>query len=336
MRAAASPAELSHPSEEPLKPQSVFYPGNRVKMNIVGMFVNLFLPWAAFVLVAGLTGFQSLYRSPATVWIVLAFLFVVWLCFSAVAVANRRHNPQPTWHMYLTIMVFVFGIAGLIVGLVTYEQYTKHYFRTQDLKSVEHLNIQNTSGADVMDAGAFNFMEGTHIAPEYSWHFKKKHLYCVAPLFVKVNPRDTEGASSIMGREIPLQSGSVDWFAVGKDCCSEGSGDFRCGPWMNGNAHSALRVLDKEDLKWYGLGAQQFSSLYNMKVTRPVFVEWSNDVMAQLEYKNRMAFRAVLLSYLFAFIVSSFFLSIAVAAFAWLGRRKNVYQEAANVGAYAA
>merc|ERR1719387_2288097 len=84
--------------------RSVFSPGHRLRMNILPMFLNIFVPWGVFIFVLGLRSFWVFYTQPG----LGAFGFILAICFWLVSVlaayGARRNYPEPTWFTYFAIM----------------------------------------------------------------------------------------------------------------------------------------------------------------------------------------------------------------------------------------
>eukprot|EP00439_Symbiodinium_sp_Y106_P075243 s846_g14.t2 len=70
------------------------------------------------------------------------------------------------------------------------------------------------------------------------------------------------------GVSTPLRQ-TYDFWAIGKDCCSVGASDFRCGSWGSTQAHTGLREVNEADLEYYRLAVQQAASLYDIMALGP-------------------------------------------------------------------
>lgn len=303
---------MMHPKQfETLhKPRSLFVPGHHLTMNIVALFINLFCPWALFIFTMALTGYRLMYQSPSTVWLVIIFLGILWLAALAVAIQQRRKNPDPTWFSYFVLALLVFGVAGLLCGYQIFQAYTKPYNSVIDLKLATNINPTTESGQNVMDAGLVRFAAGASLDTTRSWHFKHKTIYCVSPIVANQTAPETQ---------------SYDFWAVGKDCCAINAADFRCGAWTDPNARGGLRIFDENDLSFYRLAVQQAESTFDIASRHPIFVEWSPDPLVQVESWKREGTNVGLKLVVFAFICSLFFLSLAAARFAFLGRATSEY-----------
>mmetsp|Transcript_87373 Transcript_87373/g.187363 ORF Transcript_87373/g.187363 Transcript_87373/m.187363 type:complete len:352 (-) Transcript_87373:67-1122(-) len=294
------------------KPRTVFFPGHRIKMNIVPMFLNLFVPWGVFIFCCALTSFRMMYYQPTAVGLILVCVFAIWLLMVGGALWMRRHDPSPTWFSYGALMFGIAVVAGPLCGLYNYEYYSQRYNSIQDLKVIHGLDASKELGQNVMDAGVVYFARGSQLDVMKSWHFHHRTTYCVAPI--------VSSNSSLP------ETQSYDFWAVGKDCCSLGSSDFRCGAWGETKARSGIRVISDEDMPYYRLAVQQAETLYGVMASHPLFFEWSDHPEAEVKSWARLAFRNYLFLVGFAFVVSLFCLSMATLGFSFIGRGRSAYE----------
>jgi hypothetical protein len=296
------------------RPRSVFTPGHRIRMNIVPMFLNIFVPWGVFIIALGITSFWIMYVKPRLGYALLAVLVLFWLITVAIAMERKRNDPEPTWYIYFAIMCGIALLAAILLGSYIYTNYSLPYYMVKDLKVLANVNTMTEKGQNVMDAGILYFTEGNAIDPMRTWHFKQKTVYCAAPIIKGSWPAVPE-------------TQSFDFWAVGKDCCSTSSSDFRCGAFNNPMARSGIRVLDDRDRPFYRLAVEQASSLYGIMANHPVFFEWVQDPLETVDSWNEKAFTNFLVYTGFAFVVACFGVALASAKFAWLGRAESVYAE---------
>eukprot|EP00405_Crypthecodinium_cohnii_P006493 CAMPEP_0194778874 /NCGR_PEP_ID=MMETSP0323_2-20130528/69438_1 /TAXON_ID=2866 ORGANISM="Crypthecodinium cohnii, Strain Seligo" /NCGR_SAMPLE_ID=MMETSP0323_2 /ASSEMBLY_ACC=CAM_ASM_000346 /LENGTH=171 /DNA_ID=CAMNT_0039716261 /DNA_START=119 /DNA_END=631 /DNA_ORIENTATION=- len=138
-----------------------------------------------------------------------------------------------------------------------------------------YLNIdpETDKGQSYMDAGTVYFKDGSHVLRSHGVSFHNGEMYCVAPI--------------VMGNEAGSfttpRSGTVDFWAVGKNCCGISGADFSCGDSLSGMAHSGLRSLDERSRSMYLLGVQEWSATNGIPVKHPLFFEWVKDPVSYID-----------------------------------------------------
>jgi hypothetical protein len=282
-------------------------------MNILPMFLNIFVPWGVFILVLGTTSFWVMYTHAGLGNAIIGIVVVLWLLTVLVAANRRRHDPEPAWFSYFSLMFGLAVFLGWAMGTEIFNKYTLPYYMIKDLKVLGHMDASKELGQNVMDAGIVYFADGNKIDAARSWHFKQDSVYCVAPII--------KGES---GSAVP-ETQSFDFWAVGKDCCSVSSSDFRCGAYNNPVARSAIRVLGKEDSRFFRLAVEQAETMYGIMATHPVFFEWSQDPLETVNSWNAKAFTSYVIAVIASFVVCLLGVSVASCKFAWLGRSESVF-----------
>jgi len=302
---------MPHPNEkQPLmeKPvMSVFTPGVRRRMNVIPMVVLAFVPWFVFNFLSFLFAFEAFHYHSQYVIIVFCLATLVWIGLLGFAYLSAKHDLDPMW---LKTAVIMFGMAifgGAFLGYYTYTNYSKIFFSNQDLLSYPNVNPFLQRGADLIDAGRVNFAEGTHLDFDRSWHFKDRSLWCVIPI-VSNDPKQPD-------------TGSYDFWAVGKECCSISSSDFRCGDFQDPNARSGMRALDDVDQQMYLLAVQQAETLYDVVASNPVFFYWTKDPLNEVKTYLTTGKEVFTLGLVASLFVSFLIVTLVSCCFACIGRR---------------
>lgn len=309
-RSQGPPAAMPLLRDKLLRQRTVFAPGSRVRMNVIPMFLNLFIPWLVFIVCCGLTGFWMMYGEANLVLSAVGMIFVLWLAMCYVAAFARKNVDEPTWLTYVAVALGIAAVAGTVAGRSIYSSLSRPYYEIQDLKVAHQLDAGRELGQNLMDAGIIYFAHNNALDFKKSWHFKQRTLYCVAPV--------------VANGSAPLTR-SYEFWAVGKDCCSITSSDFRCGAWASKEARSGIRILDRDELMFYRLAVQQAETLYGIVATHPIFVTWSQDPLAEVNSWNAKAFKSYIFMVALAFVVSLCSLAAATCKFAWIGRAGSVY-----------
>ncbi|CAD7950836.1 unnamed protein product [Amoebophrya sp. A25] len=289
---------------------SVFTVGSRIRLNFIPIVLNAVLPWILFVVLLTISVFRFRHdyeRWCNTIWlIVCGTLLLVY----AYLFCRELHTVDARWTratcLYLFVMVNLCATASYLV----YTQFFQVYYDVTDLKTYPTMDVSTTNGKDVMDAGIVYFGQGTEIDFSRSWHFKHRTVYCVAPLVKKING-------------IPqLETGSLDFWVVGQDCCSTSSSDFRCPGYDNARARAGIRILRGDPLSFYRLAVQQAETQYGFISTYPIFVEWVEDPVFQLENVKSKGLAAYFTLLFGSLLFQMIMVCMCTLRFSLIGRRK--------------
>jgi len=289
--------------------RSIFNPYSRVKMNILPMFLVVFVPWGIFAGVAGVCGFSFMFYYPSIATGIVGLFWLLWLVSIGYAVWARIHEPEPMWYTFIAIMLGFAVVGGTCVGYSAYA-YSFKYHEVMDLKNITNFDAGAAESQDVMDGSIFHFDSTNHLDAQKSWHFKKGTLYCVVP---------------IVGSDPTPDTQYFDFWAVGKDCCSETSSDFRCNDAQIPTTRTALRIMDETDQLHYRLATQQAQKLYRLLINEPIFFEWYQDVDSVVTGWSTSSVAVYTEALVFFFVVCLFCMTMAVVAFSYIGRTKSVY-----------
>merc|ERR1740139_910007 len=119
-----------------------------------------------------------------------------------------------------------------------------------------------------MDAGRIVFKAGSHLDISKSMGFKNMDIYCVAPVVSATNKT--------------AATASLDFWAVGINCCSGHMPDFHCGEFYNSNARSGLRLMRDDQRAYFRLAVEQAEAAYNIQATHPIFMYWMQDPATEI------------------------------------------------------
>lgn len=251
-------------TSSPLNRGMFFVQGQRRRMNIVAVLISLFLPWLLFCFVYGVLSFSIHYSQPNFAYALLlaTFLGVVvatWY-LAAKGVRQKLTEPtyQPSWYMFIAVTCLVAFVVAAGAGEWNYINHMQPYYDLQNLARYNDIDTNAFMGQQLMDAGQIDFKQGTALDLSRSMGFKNHEVYCVAPIV-------TKGTN--------LQ-GSVDFWAVGKNCCSGVAADFHCAGFSDPKATGVIRLMKDEDRPFYRLAVQQAEATYKMTASHPLFFEW--------------------------------------------------------------
>merc|ERR1719440_362687 len=259
-----------------------FIAGQRRRLNYVATLVALFVPWLLYCAVFWLLTFWVHYKNPQLCYVLIIALFIVIVGYSgycaAKALKNRFTEPhyQPSWYVFIAVTAFVAFIAALVHGDSNYQHNLRPYYDLTNLEEYVDVDTNVFVGQQLMDAGRIKFKSGTGLRIARSMGFKNHDTYCVAPI-ITLDP-DTAGQ--------PLPS--VDFWAVGKNCCSGVAADFHCSGFSDPQATGVIRMMLDEDRSMYRMAVQQAEATYKMTSNHPLFFQWVHDAdEATNDYANR-------------------------------------------------
>lgn len=315
------------------QPGTIFYPGHRIRMNMVPMLLCFLIPWADSCLLMMITGYKLMHDNPSLAWFLVFLFLCFWLFFVYTAFRQRRHNPDPTWYTFLALVVGIASFAGIYRGTRIYECCTGPYYEVKSMNVQVGVDLSggggdigvggfggwhgphgpgtgglggaggfgwggsgtNSSGSagssyyrapaagqtktnlgeSLMDVGVAQFAPGSQVGTHLSWRFKWKDLYCVAPLL-------PPGGGMPAGQ-------SYDVWLVGKNCCAEGSNDYRCGDWTSQGSSvpiTGIRATNSDDLVYFHLAVQQAESMYRYQARHPLFFYSSRERLGGSAYES--------------------------------------------------
>lgn len=296
--------------ELPLKVQSNgFMRGDRRRLNVVPICLNLFLPWILFSSMYWVMSFSIRYHSPqlANAYCGLGGIIVLLSAILAKTAWSKkqenRQNRDPTWFIFAFFAFFIAWVLGLTFGDINFSWNMQPYYDVLHLSSYPSVNPAKEKGQQLMDAGRLYFTEGTALDLTKSMSFMNLDTFCVVPI---VNTKE------------PLES--YDFWAVGLNCCSNGPSAFHCGEFNNPRARSGLRLMRDDQRPFFRLAVQQAESAYNIRATHPLFYYWVADPAAEITSYRDNGFKYFLLGVFAHFLFNMFCVACAVVGFSKIDR----------------
>eukprot|EP00927_Polykrikos_kofoidii_P044240 TRINITY_DN3825_c0_g2_i1.p1 TRINITY_DN3825_c0_g2~~TRINITY_DN3825_c0_g2_i1.p1 ORF type:complete len:302 (-),score=36.45 TRINITY_DN3825_c0_g2_i1:232-1137(-) len=288
----------------PTSAGDVFVPGKRRRINLVAICVNIFLPWLIFCFLLASMSFSLHYQRPTLAWILVLLGFVVAGLALALAIRSRQAERDPTWYMFAAIAIFVATILAAVVGDMNFWYNMQPFYDIENLNTYPSVNPAREKGQQLMDAGRVYFSDGAALDMTKAMGFKNLDLYCVAPI--------VSGQGG--------QLASYDFWAVGINCCSGVSSDFRCGEFNNPHARSGLRLMRDDQRPFFRLAVQQAEAAYNIRATHPLFFYWMQDPVSEMNTFRDDGFKYYLLGVFTHFAFNLFCVMCAVVGFSKIGR----------------
>jgi len=286
--------------------ESLFAPGKRRRLNLVGICASVFLPWFVFTTIYTAMCFTIHFQRP-----ILAKAFVaVGLLMSVVAffLAYRQQQRQfdPMWYTFASLAFFTGTILAAVFGDMNFLYNMQPYYDMQSMANYPDVNPAKDRGQSMMDTGMAYFVDGAGIDMKKSIGFKNDHLYCVAPI-------------SYGGDQLT----TYDFWAVGTDCCSGVGSDFRCGEYNNPHARTGLRLMKADQRPFYKLAVEMAESAYNIKSVHPLFFSWVQDPLAELNVYQNDGFKYWSIGIACYFVFNAITVACSTYAFSKVGMYYN-------------
>lgn len=278
-----------------------FVPRQRMKMNIVAIFVSLFVPWILFSLLYADTSFRWHYKLPRLCWALVAISAAAVLYFGAMAGLNVmelvKNSPryQPTWLIFVFLTSLIAVVLGPVMGNTNYWQNMQPYYDLKNLNDYKSVDPSRMRGQQMMDAGRVQFAKGATVDISKAYAFQNLDTYCVAPITM-YNPA--------MGADTPLTT--YDFWAVGLNCCggnSTHSVKFECGAYKSNTATEGLRLMEDQQRAYFRLAVQQAESAHMIKAVHPLFFHWTQDASSMMDTYLENAFRNFAVAMIIFFLV---------------------------------
>lgn len=286
------------------KPPTVFTPGKKKRINLVAVCLNIFLPWFLFSGLYAILSFSFHYQSPYGAWacVVAGFLLCIVSLFLAIRAKNSAER-DPSWYLFSTLTLFLAVIMAAVFGQMNFWYNLQPFYDIENLNTYPSVNPSSETGQRLMDAGRVYFSDNTKLDTSKSMGFKNLDLYCVAP---------------IVNGDAALES--YDFWAVGLNCCSGVSSDFRCGEFNNPHARSGLRLMRDDQRPFFRLAVQQAAAAYQLKSTHPLFFYWLQDPVGEMNSYRDAGFKYYLLGIFSHFALNLFMTTVAVIGFSRIGK----------------
>lgn len=191
--------------------------------------------------------------------------------------AEPRYLHNFAWWGTLAALSTVAFVAGLSVG-DTLEKNMSAYYDINTLNKYDNLDPARTLGRQRLDAGRVIFTQGSRLSLNQSMRYQKNGgaSYCVVPIVAAVSE--------------PLPA-TFDFWAIGKDCCSEDGKDFHCGAATDHSARGGIRVVDEGDVEKYREAVQLAEEAHRIQSVHPLFFEWVANPIGELVSTKEQVFQ---------------------------------------------
>jgi len=303
-----------------------------MRLNIVTIFVSLFLPWTLFTVLFATVSFRLHYKMSEVCWTLVGLSGLLVVFIGAKAVQNAmmslgfgnqpsKHGGlvvmqyvqpgKPAWLLFLFLTSLIAVVAGPVMGSNNFTDNMEPYYSLQNLNDYSSVDPTRMRGQQMMDAGRVQFLPGATLDLSKAYAFQNVDTYCVAPISV-TNPA--------LGGPTPLAS--YDFWAVGINCCGGNSSktvNFKCGAYNSATAHEGLRLMADEPRAFLRLAVQQAESAHMIKATHPLFFYWTTDCLGEMHGYLEKAYRTFAIGMIGFFVIQLGFVYILFSLLGKMG-----------------
>jgi len=282
---------------------ATFGPGKRKRMNILAIFVNIFVPWLGFCSVSACLMFDMHYKKKTMAWGVAFAGIALALLIGLLGRQAKQRQRDPMWYTFCALALFFACCVAAVWGDMNYWIHMHNFYDIENLNAYPMINPSEEMGQQVMDAGRVYFTDGTHLDHTKGLGFRNLDMYCVVPI--------------VHGDEQPK---SYDYWAVGMNCCSGVASDFRCGEYNNPKARSGLRLMRDDWRPFFRLAVQEAEAAYGIKAVHPLFFYWMQDPVAEVNSYREAGYRMYMLGMYVHFFFNLACVGFCTAGFSKLGQ----------------
>eukprot|EP00929_Paragymnodinium_shiwhaense_P108332 TRINITY_DN74649_c0_g1_i1.p1 TRINITY_DN74649_c0_g1~~TRINITY_DN74649_c0_g1_i1.p1 ORF type:complete len:333 (-),score=42.41 TRINITY_DN74649_c0_g1_i1:79-1077(-) len=261
------------------QPLNKHVPSKRNRLNALAITLNLIVPWIVFSVAMAVLSSRFRFVRPTLAWLTALSGFGMAGVAAYLGYRAKVRHQDPMWYTFSALALFVATAAGIVCGDLNFWFNMQPYYDIENLNAYPNVNPTRERGQQLMDAGRVYFQPGTHLDLRRTIGFKNLDTYCVAPI--------VHGNSALE---------SYDFWAVGINCCSAVSSDFRCGEFNNPHARSGLRLMRDDQRPFFRLAVQQAEAAYNIKSYHPLFFYWIQDPVYTMNTYREAGFKYFLLA----------------------------------------
>jgi uncharacterized membrane protein SirB2 len=284
---------------------ATFTPNKRRRLNVVALLLNTLAPWMVFSGVFAALSFSMHYFWAEGAWATVIASFLLCCVTGFFAFRAQMSRQDPMWFTFATVMLFIAALSGTVLGEMNYRYNTRPFFDISNLNTYPSVDPARRKGQQLMDAGRVYFTENSAIDFSKAVFYKNEDRYCVAPIV------NTE--------ELADQKETYDFWAVGVNCCGATSIDFKCGAYDNKQAHAGIRLMRDDQRPFFRLAVQQAEAAFNIKADHPLFFEWMQDPVAEMNTYRAAGFKYFLIGICSFFAFNSVAVAFVSFGFAKLG-----------------
>jgi hypothetical protein len=216
------------------------------------------------------------------VTMIFPILFNLWFSrrmYNALKRGNCRR-----WKLVMNVILWFVIFYACLHADKAYWRFARSYYDFQSMASYINIDPNSDRGQSYMDAGQVYFKEGTQVEVSKAIAFQEDNIYCVAPIVQQTLDSGGDASASLSGNALKLpKSGTVDFWAVGINCCDPSGLNFKCGESKNPLARAGIRELRDDTRPFFLMAVQEWTAWLQMPSKHPIFFHWVQDPLLQVD-----------------------------------------------------
>jgi len=293
-------------------PALLFLKRRRNRVNMIPVIAAILLPLIMFATMFACMSFSFHYNRPLATFLFVCTGFII-VAFLGMATLRSMatSNREASWMPFLFVTMLLAWTGGVLAGDLNFAFNMEAFYNFENLNFYPDVDPAAASGQMFMDAGRMVFAPNSHLDLTKSIGFKQENVYCVAPVS-KALPGAVNGSHrrSLQALE------NYDFWAVGMNCCSGNSPDFKCAHFNDAKASGGLRLMDDDQRPFFRLAVQQAEATYKIKAAHPIFIHWSPDPLGASQAGQKQGVQRYLQGILTFLSVQCFLVAAATLIFA--------------------
>jgi hypothetical protein len=272
----------------------------RRRINVIPMLLALFVPWFVFLTSYWVMSYFLHYSNP-TVAVLVCFslmLIVFYYGRKSFKTWNESQNQRDFYPAYLSVACGIMLALGIVLGDRNFWSRMVPCYNVEFLAKYNQVNpsthtqrsggVVPTRGKRYQDAGMIYFDHDTILDTSRAMSFKMGELFCVAPIVDKKCKKNC----------------GYDFWAVGINCCSEDTADFRCGEYNKPGAKAGLRLMLDEQRPHFRMAVLEAEGVHNIVSTHPLFFYWLHDPVGELAHMKKLGYKEFVILMIFTFFLN--------------------------------
>jgi len=242
-------------------------------------------------------------------------LIAVALLTTALGALRWKQKKSSRGLLVTAIALWAGVLVGNVVGNNWYYLGVAKFSGLKKMASYVNIDPSADNAQAFQDAGILYFKDGTKVMRSKALAFRNGLTYCVAPIALEpLEGESNKAKKTAEGFNIP-SVGSLDYWAVGTDCCGNMGTPFNCHDAGSLRARSGLRVLEDSHRAMYRLAVQEWSATTGIPAKHPMFFEYVKDPLQVEDDLKNMAgdhLPAHLMVYFLAALFISYILNMVL------------------------